>query len=58
MKEIPLWLASGPLATGTTAGVGAARAVGRRGRRLRKIEAFMVMMGMLRRIEGRVKEDC
>ena len=42
MKEMPFWLASGPEMTGTAAGNGAARVAGRRGRRQRKVEVFMV----------------
>lgn len=43
MKEMPFWLARGPKMTGTAAGNGAARAAGRRGRRQRKVEVFMVV---------------
>ena len=43
MKEMPFWLASGPDLTGTVTGVGAARAAGRRERRERNVEVFMVV---------------
>ena len=42
MKEMPSWLARGPEMTATAAGNGAARIAGRRGRRQRKVEVFMV----------------
>lgn len=50
MKEMPFWLARGPEMTGTAAGNGAARAAGRRGRRQRKVEVFMVAKKM--RVQG------
>ncbi len=48
MKEMPSWLTSGPDLTETAAGIGAARAAGRRGRRQRKEEAFMMMTSISR----------
>lgn len=51
MKDMPFWLASGPDMTGTAAGIGTASAVGRRGRRQRKAEVFMVVTKVSRRLE-------
>ncbi len=52
MKEMPFWLTSGPDLTETAAGIGAARAAGRRGRKQRKGEAFMMAMRISRRNES------
>ena len=57
MKEMPFWLTSGPDVTETAAGIGAARAAGRRGRRQRKEEAFMMATRILSRIRGLLIEE-
>ena len=57
MKEMPFWLASGPDMTAAAAGIGAARAAGRREKRQMKVEAFMVIMNILRRKESRLTEE-
>lgn len=58
MKEMPFWLASGPDMTGTAAGIGAARIAGRRERRERKVDVFMVVTEACQRLECVCLKGC